>query len=104
MLINLDTAEVPNVQLGAAAPSATSYVAWTLAPSDEGPFAETVLLNDVVLPTTVDVAAADPDFLGQIPQPGKKQAVSSGISLPAVSTSFVCLVADSPRAMSHIAV
>jgi len=88
LLINLD-----NVTVTAELPFTDStYAAWSLSPSSDGPYSELTLLNHVQLPISIDVSQGDPEsFLGTIPQPAIKNNASVPLTLPELSTTFVCI-------------
>jgi hypothetical protein len=76
----------------APGPAYGSYAAWTLAPAATGgPFTLVAALNGAALPTLVDASVVDPaTFLSGITQTAMTGAVGGGISLPPISTTFLC--------------
>jgi hypothetical protein len=71
----------------------SNFAAWTLTSDDSSnPFSVGVKLNDVTLPSTIDIASGiDPrTFLSNITVQPVVGPMSSGITLPPLSTTFIC--------------
>jgi hypothetical protein len=70
-----------------------NFAAWTLTSDDSSnPFSVGAKLNDVTLPSTIDIASGiDPrTFLSNITVQPVVGPMSSGITLPPLSTTFIC--------------
>jgi hypothetical protein len=90
LLINLRDLEAVEVRLPAL--GTQHYSAWTLMPASLSPFSGSIQLNGAVLPDVVDTRDRDPSaFLRQIPHPAVHRLVGTGIVLPPLSISFVCM-------------
>lgn len=93
VLLNLNngtsTVSLPSSEAG------TGFAAWTLTPAGGDPFSVAAVLNGAALPTVVDVSGGtDPrSFLGRIVQPAFTGSVAAGITLPGLSSTFVCYTA-----------
>ena len=83
-----------NVTLSVSLPSGVTgtFAAWTLSSDNNDPFGVGARLNNVLLPTTIDVnGGTDPrSFLSNITVQPVVAPVSSGITLPPTSTTFIC--------------
>jgi hypothetical protein len=83
-----------NATLSVSLPSGVTgtFAAWTLSSDNDDPFSVGARLNNVLLPSTVDVkGGTDPrTFLSNITVQPVVAPVSSGITLPPTSTTFIC--------------
>jgi len=90
LLVNLGDVDAVEARLPAR--STQRYSAWTMTPASLSPFSTGIRLNDAELPDVVDASDSDPStFLRQIPQFAVHRLAGSGIVLPPLSISFVCL-------------
>jgi hypothetical protein len=92
LLLNLNATDSAQVSLPSVPGAGKQYDAWVLSPDPTGgPFALLAQINGDTLPTTIDVSKQDPrSFLSGITQPPTQGPVSSGVSVPPLSTAFVC--------------
>ena len=92
LLINLDNGTAPTAVALPAVAGASSFAAWSLAPSASGgAFGEDATLNGALLPTDVDVSKGDPRlFLQRIVQAPVAGKVGDGAQLPPLSATFLC--------------
>eukprot|EP00756_Hemistasia_phaeocysticola_P045208 Hpha_TRINITY_DN18971_c0_g1::TRINITY_DN18971_c0_g1_i1::g.17651::m.17651/K07964/HPSE; heparanase len=88
ILINTNTTTI-SVNLPAGPAPGGEYQAWSL--TAETPFSLRTLLNGKELPASADASSTDPaTFLSAIPVPANRGAADRPLSLPPVSTTFVC--------------
>lgn len=92
LIVNLDNATSAAVSLPAVPSAGGSFAAWSLTPAPgQGPFTTYAAINGQMLPTQVDVSVVDPSgFLGAIVQPPTTGSVSGGVTLPPISSTFLC--------------
>ena len=92
LLVNLDDSAAPTAVALPAVAGASSFAAWSLAPTAAGgAFGDEATLNGAALPTDVDVSKGDPRaFLQRIVEAPVAGKVSDGAQLPPLSATFLC--------------